>query len=226
MEHAEFRRLVGADPKRSSPAIEAHRADCLECAKYAADMARLDRMVSNALEVPGPATSTPPWEHERRHPARWWAVAASLLVLIGAGATWWTGERREALIVEVVKHADRERNVLVVSDKRVDARKVGFALEKAGATFAGELPVSIARVCKIRGVVAPHLVVQTRSGAVAVLLLSKERTWLPHSFVSQGYQGTLVPMGSGHSLAVIGTDAAAVEEGVKLASDAISWQRQ
>jgi hypothetical protein len=225
MQHAEFRRLLGTDPKYSTPEVEAHRAACAECAKYADDMARLDRLVAGALAVPGPAKSAPPWE-ARRHPVRWYALAATVLIALGLGANYWFGQQRAELIVEVVKHADRERDVLIASDKRVDAGKIGKALAKAGAELTGDLPVSLARVCKIRGVVAPHLILQTRGGAVALLLLSKEQLWLPHSFVSQGYQGALVPMGSGHSIAVVGTDKEAVEEGARLASETIRWQPQ
>jgi hypothetical protein len=222
MEHAEFRRLFGANPNRTEPEVLEHRASCAECAKYAADMHRIDQMVLGALEVPAPAPGPKPWEVEptgRRVP--WLALAASVLVII-AGATMWVGQRRDALIVEVVKHADRERDVLIVSDKRVDEEKVQRTMAKAGAYMASSLPFSIARTCKIRGVTAPHFVMQTSDGAVAILLLSKERVLVPHSFTELGYQGELVPAGK-HSIAIIGTSKAAVEQAAELASQSIEW---
>ena len=220
MEHAEFRRLFGADPKRTEPEVLEHRASCPECAKYSADMQRIDRMVLGALEVPAPAAGPKPWEVRRRTP--WLAIAASVLVIVAAGAVLWTGQRREALIVEVVKHADRERDVLIVSDKRVAEEKVEHTMAKAGAHMSGSLPFSIARTCKIRGVVAPHFVMQTSDGAVAILLLSKERVLMPHSFTELGYQGELVPAGK-HSIAIIGTSKEAVEQASSLASRSIEW---
>jgi hypothetical protein len=42
-----------------------------------------------------------------------------VLVIVAAGAVMWTGIAEKSLIVEVVKHADRERDVLIVSDQRV-----------------------------------------------------------------------------------------------------------
>ena len=222
MQHAEFRRLFGANPRRTDTEVLAHRAQCAQCARYAQDLERVDQLVARALEVPGPAHSHRPWEQPRRSALRWYALAASLLVLIAAGTTFWFAQRRDALIVEVVKHADRERDVLVASDKRVAGIKVQNALAKVDALMTRDLPVSIARVCKIRGNLTPHLILQTRDGAVAILLLSKERTWIPHSFAKLGYQGTFVSMGS-HSIAVIGTSESAVAEGAKLASGAITW---
>ena len=143
MDHAEFRRLFGANPKRTEPEVLEHRASCPGCAKYAADMQRIDQWVLGALDVPAPASGPKPWEVRRRTP--WLAMAASVLVVIAVAATWWTGHRREELIVEVVKHADRERDVLVVSDKRVAEDKVQHTMEKAGAHMLGSLPFSIAR---------------------------------------------------------------------------------
>ena len=220
MDHAEFRRLFGANPKRTEPEVLEHRASCPECAKYAADMQRIDQLVLGALDVPAPASGPKPWEVRRRTP--WLAIAASVLVVIAVAATLWTGHRREELIVEVVKHADRERDVLVVSDKRVAEDKVQHTMEKAGAHMLGSLPFSIARTCKIRGVVAPHFVMQTTDGAVAILLLSKERVLMPHSFTELGYQGELVPAGN-HSIAIIGTSKEAVEQASELASRSIEW---
>lgn len=220
MDHAEFRRLLGADPARTSPEIEAHEASCPECAKYAADMRRIDGLLAGALEVPGSKETPAPWA-TRRSPVRWYALAASVLLAV-MGLVFWTGARRDALIVEVVTHADRERNVLIESPKRVPGEKVESALAKAGARLAADMAISVARVCKIRGNVAPHLIMQTSSGPVAVLLLTHEPVWLPHSFEKLGYKGRIVPIGK-HSIAIVGTSEAAVEEGARLASKSIVW---
>ena len=223
MQHSEFRRMVGADPRRSEPEILEHRASCPECAKYAADMERIDALVGRAQFGAVPTREDAPWA-PRRQPVRWYAIAASLLVAVGLALLFWVNAGRDVLIAEVVKHADGERNVMVVSDKRVSEDKLQHALAKAGAQLIAGMPVSVARVCKIRGVVAPHLIMQTRDGAVAVLVLKGERTWLPHSFAAQGYQGRLIPK-DGHAIAIVGTSEAAVKEGAELAGSAIGWPK-
>ena len=223
MECAEFRRIIGADPKRTSPEIEAHRSSCAACAKYAADMQRIDALVARAQFAAVPQRADAAWA-PRRQPVRWYAIAASLLVVLGIGFTLWVNAGRNALIAEVVKHADGDRNVMVVSDKRVPEEKLQHALAKAGAQLAAAMPVSVARVCKIRGIVTPHLIMQTRDGAVAVLVLSREHTWLPHSFETQGYQGRLIPK-DGHAIAIVGTSESAVKEGAELAGSAIDWPK-
>ncbi|HUQ11161.1 MAG TPA: DUF3379 family protein [Steroidobacteraceae bacterium] len=237
MQHAEFRRLFGADPKRTEPAVLEHRATCAECARYAADLEKVDALVAGAFDAPAP-NYRKPWEIEAgtvgaaaddeapaaraRHPMRWFALAAGIVLLSAIGVGSWLQVKRDALFAEVIKHADKERDVMVVSDKRVSLEKLHKTLAKAGARLHGELPVSVARTCKIRGAVAPHLIMQTPDGVVAVLLLTNEKLYLPHSSEKQGYLAELVPVGD-HSIAVVGTSEAAVEQGAKMASSAIDW---
>lgn len=251
MQHAEFRRLFGADPKRREPEVLEHRAGCAECARYAADLEKLDALVAGAFDAPTP-NYRKPWDVEagdpgasatdgaseavpadpapargvvvrrRSHAARWLALAAGIVLLSAIGIGAWLQVKRDALFAEVIKHADNERDVMIVSDKRVKLEKLQKTLAKAGARLNGELPVSVARTCKIRGAVAPHLIMQTPDGVVAVLLLTNEKLYLPHSSAGQGYRAELVPVGD-HSIAVIGTSEAAVEQGAKMASSAIEW---
>lgn len=224
MEHAEFRRLFGANPKRTEPEVLEHRASCAECAKYAVDMQRIDQMVLGALEVPAPAPGPKPWELERKHSSsiRWYALAASVLVAITVMGGAWLHVRRDALFVELVNHANGERDVMVTTDKRTREDKVQSTLAKAGARMNGSLPVSTARTCKVRGVVAPHLFVQTPDGPVQLLLLTEHRFLVGHSTDKMGYHAELVPVGR-HSVAVIGTSKAAVERGIELTNRSIEW---
>jgi hypothetical protein len=158
----------------------------------------------------------------RRSATRWLAFAAGLVLLSAVGIGAWLQVKRDALFAEVIQHADKERDVMVVSDKRVSLEKLHKTLAKAGARLNGELPVSVARTCKIRGAVAPHLIMQTPDGVVAVLLLTHEKLYLPHSSEKEGYRAELVPVGD-HSIAVVGTTESAVEQGAKMASAAIEW---
>ena len=232
MQHAEFRRLFGANPRRIEPDVLEHRRGCAECARYAEDLEKIDALVAGALDdVPVPA-APPPWEIEaqragaaRRSLPRWYALAATVLLTLFVALIWTATSRdRATLIADILKHADKERSVFVASSKRVENPKIEAALKKAGAELIADLPVSIARICKVRGNVAPHLIVQTRDGAVHVMVLSEERFWRSHSFAQNGYQGRLVPQGK-HAFALIGTSEAAVEEAAQLAKKGIDWRK-
>jgi hypothetical protein len=218
MDHAEFRHLLGADPKHTSAEAEAHRAGCAECAKYAEDMVRLDQMIAGALAVPGPRQTAMPTP-ARRGAARWYALAASLLLVACVAAGIWFARERDALYADVVQHADGERKVMVVTDKRVPPEKIFSRMSQTRTRLVRDLPLSTVRVCKIRGVVIPHLILQTPSGAVHVMVLDDLHMLSSHSFEKAGYQGVIVP-DKDQLIAVVGASRAAVDEGAALARGA------
>jgi hypothetical protein len=223
MQHAEFRRLFGANPKRTEPELLAHRAGCAECAKYAADLEKVDQLLAGALQATDLPNYPKPWEREpRRSNLRWYALAASVLVVAGIAAGAWLQVRRDGLFTELIKHANAERNVMVVSDKRVNDDKIAATLAKAGAHLQGSLAVSTLRTCKVRGVVAPHLFIQTPDGPVQLLLLSEHRFFTRHSSAGLGLRAEIVPVGS-HSVAVFADSEGAVAIGRELARQSIQW---
>lgn len=227
MEHAEFRRLFGADPKRTEPDLLAHRAACPECARYAADLEKVDQLVAGAF-AGGSSNYRKPWEidaaaNEPRHSrTRWYAIAASLLVVAGLASGTWLHLRRNELFGELLKHANAERNVMVVSEKRVKDDKVQVTLAKVGARLDGAVAISTLRTCKVRGAVAPHLFVQTPSGPVQILLLTEHRFLTSHDSSGFGLQAELVPIGS-HSVAVFADNADAMARGREIAREHIRW---
>lgn len=226
MQHAEFRRLIGADPKRTEPELLAHRASCAECARYAADLEKVDQLVAGAFDAPA-SNYRKPWEIDAparspRKSLRWYALAASILVIVGVGTGAWLQMRRATLFGELLKHANAERNVMVVSEKRVNDDKVQLTLAKAGARLDGSVLISTLRTCKVRGVVAPHLFVQTPAGPVQILLLTEHRFLMGHRSSDFGLQAELVPIGE-HSVAVFAENAEAVARGREIARQSIHW---
>jgi hypothetical protein len=186
-------------------------------------MTRIDRMIASAVATPGPNASNPPWM-ARRTSVRWYALAASLLIAVTAGISIWSAREREALYLEVTQHADGERKVMVVSDKRVPPDKTASRFARTSTRLTRELPLSIVRVCKIRGVEIPHLIMQTPEGPVHVMVLSKEHMLMSHSFEELGYQGVMVP-DRGQLIAVVGATRAAVTQGAALAKGAFELQQ-
>jgi hypothetical protein len=63
--------------------------------------------------------------------------------------------------------------------------------------------VSYASSCEFRGHHVPHLVIQTDSGPVTVMVLVHERVSKPVQFDEQGYRGVIVPVAGHGSIAVL-----------------------
>jgi hypothetical protein len=87
--------------------------------------------------------------------------------------------------------------------------------------------VSYASSCAFRGHQVPHLVIQTESGPVTVMVLVHEREPKPVQFDEQGYRGVIVPVAGHGSLAVLtrdpNTDPKTIEHIAARVLDSIVW---
>ncbi len=204
----EFRRALGADPNHASPESLAHRGQCPTCEKYALEMRRLDGLIKRALEISMQAD-----KRTRRAPAiRRYAMAASLLLVVGiGGALWMLGYPEPSLASEVIHHMAHEPDAMRASTARVATELLDGALRAKGFHLTHPIAnVSYLQSCPLRGDLIPHLVVQTDRGPVTVLLFAKETVTSNQHFDEQQYHGMLVPMEHG-SIAVIANDATLIE---------------
>ncbi|HYM35877.1 MAG TPA: DUF3379 family protein [Steroidobacteraceae bacterium] len=221
----EFRRAFGADPQHASSEAREHRKQCPACDKYAAEMLRLDGLIKRALDMPvRPASKSAPLQARSRWQGRWYAMAASVLLAIGVGgAFWFLGFPREALAGDVVAHMGHEPEAMQRSDARIATQQLDRVLGARGLHLTQTMgDVSYARNCLIRGHFVPHLVVQTESGPVAVILLPDEKITRVEHFDEQEYHGMLLPAERG-AMAVIALDKALVQQVVAKVQTAIAW---
>jgi hypothetical protein len=214
------RRALGTAPGQRTPELEAHLSACTACAKYAADMARLEATIRRALEVPvpgpRPASGARPAARGLRRPTRWYALAASLVGVAVLSAALWTLYPREALATALVGHMAHEPKAWVRSDAPVPAAALAYVLQRSGVALAPDAPeVSYAQSCWFRGWYVPHLVVQTPAGPMTVLVLPHERVAQQTLVDEGGYRVLIVPTAHG-AIAVLtqGPVAAASLEAV------------
>ncbi len=225
----EFRRLVGADPAQESDELVAHRSSCQPCADYARQMQALDARLRRALLVPVPhavmnsAGDRPALRPGGAGAGRWLALAASILLAAGLGFGIWLSFPRATLAEEVVDHMQHESYSMVTTAERIAPFDLESVLRLSGVRMAHPIAsVSYARSCRFRGDVVPHLVVQTDSGPVTVMLLRNEHVYGPVDFEDQGYAGTFVPSGKG-SIAVLGEPGATIAQVANQVEGAIEW---
>jgi hypothetical protein len=230
MDCLEFRRAAGADPTHLSADARAHRDSCQRCAEYHRQLLDMDRRILDALRVPVPSDAQAGGGSrvlkfptiERR---RWLALAASIVAGVLIGTLLWVGEPRESLAREVVAHIQHESGSMVATSSPADPQEVAAVLDRAGIRLRpGVGMVSYARSCPFRGETVPHLVVQTDSGPVTVLVLSHEKIKRPMKFDEQGYAGTILPAGPG-SVAVVGNESDAdLDQVAERIRAAVEWK--
>src|SRR5271167_3869903 len=182
MDHARYRMLISADPNSRDPELREHRDGCPECRLYTERLLHFESRLERALklDVPTRAEILPFGLRAVKRDARswrWMALAASVLLGVLAAAGIW------------IAVPDAELNQVLRDSKLRIRREAGI--------------VSYAASCAFRGHRVPHLVVQTPSGPVTVMVLVHESVSRLTQFDEQGYRGTIMPMPGHGSIAVL-----------------------
>jgi Protein of unknown function (DUF3379) len=234
MDHEQYRSAIMADPRDPSPEVREHRESCPECRAFAESLQRFEARLERALKVEIP-TRAAVLTFERKADARadspWrrFAIAASLVLGVGLAGVLWLALPQNSLAADVVAHVQAEPE----SWQHPDAAIAGPALDAVLKDSKLHLnpdagTVSYASSCFFRNHFVPHLVVQTESGPVTVMVLVHESVGRAVQFNEQGYRGTIVPVPGHGAMAVLmhgtaGADAEAVQRIAARVGAAIDW---
>jgi hypothetical protein len=235
MDHAHYRTAIMADPHNADAELRAHREACAECRAFTEQLLKFESRLERALRVDIPSTADVlPFERKRgnaaRAPRRWMAIAAS--VALGAaivGGVWLTLPQ-SSLAAAVVAHMAGEPDAWQRTDVAVPQPELADVLRQSNLRLKPSAGiVSYASSCTFRGHKVPHLVVQTASGPVTVMVLVHESVSRPTEFDDQGYRGTIVPVPGHGSIAVLmrdsGISADEIERVAARVDDSIVWTR-
>jgi hypothetical protein len=189
---------IGADPAGTTPELEEHLRGCASCREFREEMRTLDGNIRRALERPPQPARTP----RLASPWRPWALAASILLAMVAVLSVWLLHPSDTLAHEVVAHV-REEPDSWLARQQVDAQSIDAALRGAGVKLdITSDRISYAQSCWFRDHYVPHLVVQTATGPVTVMILRNQHVSAPRTFQESGMSGVIVPASQG-SIAVL-----------------------
>ena len=157
------------------------------------------------------------------------ALAAS--VLLGAaivGGVWL--KPQSSLAAAVVAHMAGEPGAWQRTDIAVPKPDLEQVLKDTKLRLKPDAGiVSYASSCTFRGYQVPHLVVQTPSGPVTVMVLVHESVRHLTQFETEGYRGTIVPVPGHGSIAVLmrdtGIGAGEIQRIAAQVGDSIVWIR-
>jgi Protein of unknown function (DUF3379) len=228
-----YRRSMLADPSDPDPELLEHRDGCDECARFTDQLLRFESRLSRALRVTLPA-GRPALPLRARTAPRlaaysksWLAMAASVLLAVVVAGVLWVAAPGASLAAAVVTHMGGEPEAWRQSDVPVPNSELQTVLQDSHVRLtAGAGLVSYAASCSFRGYHVPHLVIQTESGPVTVMVLVHERVQKPVRFDEQGYRGVIVPVPGHGSLAVLTHGSADIKTVERIAAqvlDSIVW---
>jgi anti-sigma factor RsiW len=207
---------VGGDPHDLAPEVREHLATCAACRQFHAETLAMDGRLRAALELPLAKFRKP-----TSAPARRFALAASVLLAMLLGGGFWMLGSQTALASEVVEHVKHEGGSWEAREV-LSASALAEVLKQAGVKFDSSMSVVYASACPFRGHRVPHLVVQTAEGPLTVMLLAHEKMDEREEFAEDGYQGVLVPAGSGSIAILARGDAVPEDVAAKLVSG-VRW---
>lgn len=188
-----------------------------------ANEARFEALLAEAFRVEVPPT--PPVR------SRWpVAVALAATLVLAAGA--WLGLRTEAptygvspLAPEIIAHINHEPRALVVTARSVPQQQLDSVLQRGRASLDASVgQVSYAKLCPFRGQMVAHFVVQGERGPVTVMLLPDEDVAAATPINEGGFMGTIVPIESGGSVAIVGQPDEDLEEIRDRLVEAVRWR--
>jgi hypothetical protein len=166
-----------------------------------------------------------PWDPPHR---RWLAAAASVLLGTAVAVSLWVAAPGRSLAADVVKHMAGEPQAWARTEVPVPEFKLEKVLTDSHVRLRPSAGVvSYASSCSFRGHIVPHLVVQTDSGPVTVMVLTHEALRSAMRFNEQGYRGVIVPIHEHGSLAVLergpDMDIKTVEAVAERVRGALDW---
>jgi hypothetical protein len=217
MNCAQYRRSLLANPRQIDTDMRLHAAGCPACTGYALQVRKFEDRLQRAFRVAVEARSgsrgsdvkpARPWvlrsSPGRASPMRWLALAASVVVAVVVVASLWLGASERSLAADVVGHMSEEPDAWLPTDRAVPAGQLEAVLLDAKLRLRADAGlVTYANSCSFRGHQVPHLVVQTASGPVAVMVLTHEAARIPMHFDEGGYRGLIVPLPHHGSMALL-----------------------
>jgi hypothetical protein len=224
-----------ADPHDPDAQLREHLESCHDCNLFSERLLRFESRLERALRVPLPVDNVVPLRakspraaYRAHRPKGWFAMAASVLLAVVVAGGLWLSAPGPSLAADVVTHMREEPQAWRRTDVPVQDSQLETVLRDSHLRLgAGSGIVSYANSCDFRGHQVPHLVVQTESGPVTVMVLIHEQVPKPVQFDEQGYRGVIVPVAGHGSLAVLTRGSAAdletIEHIAHRVLDSIAW---
>jgi hypothetical protein len=241
MDCSTYRRSMMADPSDPDRELREHRDACRDCTGFTGKLLSFETRLNRALHLSVPAEQ--PGERPAAQPVPlrakaaprvtayrrgMLAMAASVLMAVVVAGVLWVAAPGSSLAADVVTHMGGEPGAWLQTDVPVDSSELQSVLRDSHVRLAaGAGLVSYAASCTFRGHHVPHLVIQTESGPITVMVLVHESVQKPMRFDEQGYRGVIVPVAGHGSLAVLthgpSTDLKTVELIAAQVLNSITW---
>jgi len=215
MDFSEFKRWLGADPRGQDPEFLRARQSSAEFRQAAEEADRFESRLEQAVAIAPPSglledLRSIPVEFDRGsgHGFRWQlALAASLLMAIGAAGVYWKLNGRWDTVEDyVVDHYHHDGARVLAAADDVTAEDLATILAEFGVraapTFASS--VRVVKKCPTPDGSGVHMVLSTEQGLVTVIYMPRTQVEDGAQFAFDSQEAILVALPAG-SAAIIGS---------------------
>ncbi len=179
MNFSEFKKFLGADPLNSDPETLRARASGPEFEQAAIDAADFEQKLRSALGVAAPGEEfLEQIMSVSRRPSprpRWFAIAASVLILIGvSGVTWWQVNLPRTIEEYVAVHYEYDGMELTgKASTDFDVSTISAVLAKLDMGTEKELSdrILFIKLCPTLNGRGAHMIVQSARGVVNIIYM-------------------------------------------------------
>lgn len=228
MNFTEFKRLLGAEPRSTDPAILSARKTAPEFEAAATEAEQLEDLIEQALSIPVPdgliedivniSRQAPAHDHGRH-----WlpmALAASFLIAVGvAGVTWNLNRGWSSVEEYVIDHYRHDGDLLPAAVSAEDVQSLFSGLDTQAAPALASI-VGVIKYCPTPDGKGIHMILNTESGPVTVIYMPETRVTDREQFAFDDVDALLVSLGSG-SAAIIGPDEQSISNLYAFVQDSI-----
>ena len=228
MDFSEFKRRIGAEPLSTDPELLDARRSAAEFEQAAREAEAFEARLGKALRVKvdepvllGEILDIP----GRARPAglRWLAIAASVLLVIGAGGIAWYRASQPGTVQEYVAYHYRHDGADVLSKAKpdFDRTEVNRILARFGMNASPELvsQVSYIKICPTLHGHGAHMVLATAEGPVTVIFMPDTTVTSPVTVRFDKMAARVVALASGSAAIIASPNQPVGDLGALLRND-------
>lgn len=217
MNFSEFKKILGSEPRCSDPEFLRARQSSPEFAEAASDAERFEDSLERAARIPVSESllddllsisRTPPAARRTRH----WvpmAMAASVLIAVGAAGLIWNSQHSWDSVEDYVMDHYRHDGQLPLSGSNVDEVRELFSGLDAEVAPALAGIVGVIKYCPTPDGKGVHMILNTENGPITVIYMPETPVSDRETFAFDNVEVLLVALERG-SAAIIGPDKQAV----------------
>ena len=228
MDFTEFKRRLGAEPRGTDPDLAAARDSSPEHREAAIRAEAFEAKLERALNLPVPADlldsiAAIPAQGGRRRDWRPLALAAGLLIAVGAAGVGWQMTRGwDSVEAYVMDHYRHDGAKLVARSLQEPSGDVHELLARFGLDAAPQLAdiVSLVKYCPSPGGKGVHMVLATERGPLTVIVMPDTEVNDREMMAFDGMEAMLIALERGAAV-IIGPEAFALDPYYAVVHDAI-----